>query len=879
MNGYNIINELRCDRFDTSNGIGGGLLVFSKEKLDILAYDKTNDFNQYVNFKISTSNSYVNIVLIYRPPNCNVDNCDKLNNLVKNAPSNTIFIGDFNFPKIDWTNLICENDNKSIDFLNVCIDNNFTQYVDFPTHSRNNILDLVLCNADSITSIDNLGPLGNSDHVMLMINTNYFMKKDCNDYIRYDWNKANYRQMENELDNIDWNSEITDNIHNGWKLFKDSIHKVIDRHVPKTLCKGDSKKPIWMNPYISRLRNRKCRLYKKMKLNNSELNITNYKEVAKELKNAIRRAKRKVEVKISRQSGNAGRKKFSSYVKSKMSTKTGIGPLVDENKNIISDNKGMADLLNDYFCSVFIKDGVRQGGPQLDQMNVNEQLEDFDITVNDVSKKIDELKPGKAPGPDGISTTILKKLKNSVVVPLQKIFQLSLQTGEIPLDWKLAKVVPIFKKGARGKPENQRPVSLTSAVCKLQEGIIREKITDHLVTNELLNQTQHGFMKNKSCQTNLIEFLDYISQVFDEGDAIDVVYLDFSKAFDKISHSKLLLKLQAHGITGRVKSWIENWLTGRKQYVSVNGAMSDEKPVTSGVPQGSVLGPLLFVIFINDLDEAAKKLDILRKFADDTKGGKKVLSQKDADDFQDSLNSLIKWSKDWSMDFNIKKCKIMPFGRRNQNFKYHMNGVQLSQVDCERDIGVCVKSNLKPTQHCKESAGRARTVLGQISRCFHYRDKVVFLRLYTQFVRPHLEFSSSVWSPWLISDIDMLENVQKKAVNMISGLSARDYTGKLKELDLWSLKKRRIMFDMIQVYKIANKIGNVNCSLKFYRDRDVIVSTRNQSDPLNLVKNRPNLDIRKNFFCDRVVDTWNKLPGDIQHSDSVQIFNRSLLSI
>ena len=162
-------------------------------------------------------------------------------------------------------------------------------------------------------------------------------------------------------------------------------------------------------------------------LRSSISGIPPYKEVAKELKNAIRRAKRKVEVKISRQSGNAGRKKFSSYVKSKMSTKTGIGPLVDESKNIISDNKGMADLLNDYFCSVFIKDGVRQGGPQLDQINVHEQLENFDITVNDVSKKIDELKSGKAPGPDGISTTILKKLKKSVVVPLQKIFQLSLQ--------------------------------------------------------------------------------------------------------------------------------------------------------------------------------------------------------------------------------------------------------------------------------------------------------------------------------------------------------------------------------------------------------------------------------------------------------------------
>jgi hypothetical protein len=325
-----------------------------------------------------------------------------------------------------------------------------------------------------------------------------------------------------------------------------------------------------------------------MKANNCENNVLRYNEVAKELKKAVRRAKRRVEVKISKQSGNAGRKKFTNYVKSKMSDKTGIGPLIDEHKNIVADDKGMADLLNKYFSSVFSVDDPTQSAPQPARMNFGERLDDFDITVEDVLKKIDELKPGKAPGPDGITTTILKKLKFSVVEPLHRIFKLSKDTGIIPEDWKKAKVVPIFKKGARGKPCNHRPVSLTSTVCKMQEGIIREKITDHLYTNNLLNLSQHGFVSNRSCQTNLLEFMDKLSELLDEGKPVDVVYLDFSKAFDKISHSKLLIKLEAHGIGGKVKTWIQNWLTGRSQFVSVNGANSGVEIVTSSVPQGSV---------------------------------------------------------------------------------------------------------------------------------------------------------------------------------------------------------------------------------------------------------------------------------------------------
>ena len=247
------------------------------------------------------------------------------------------------------------------------------------------------------------------------------------------------------------------------------------------------------------------------------------------------------------------------------------------------------------------------------------------------------------------------------MTPLQILFKQSLSLGKVPADWKNAKVVPIFKKGAKGEPGNYRPVSLTCAICKLMESIIRDVITGHLKSNNLINDSQHGFADNRSCQTNLIEFMDFVTKCVDEGDAVDVVYLDFSKAFDKISHKKLIQKLKSHGIQGAVLDWIEEWLSNRKQRVSVNGFMSDEKDVSSGVPQGSVLGPILFVIYINDIDDEATAIELLRKFADDTKGAKVIKNKDDADKLQQCLDKLYDWSIKWSMEFNVKKCKIIHF--------------------------------------------------------------------------------------------------------------------------------------------------------------------------------------------------------------------------
>ena len=282
-----------------------------------------------------------------------------------------------------------------------------------------------------------------------------------------------------------------------------------------------------------------------------------------------------------------------------------------------------------------------------------------------------------------------------------------IRTGEIPEDWRKANVTPIFKKGTKGDPGNYRPVSLTSVPCKLLESIIKDKLLHHLMANKLIKDTQHGFMPGRSCATNLTEFKDKVTRSVDEGGSVDIIYLDFAKAFDKVPRQRLLKKLRAKKIDERTVNWIENWLSNRTQVVSIQGEKSEACEVGSGVPQGTVLGPILFTVFIDDLEVEVKKrlLEVLiRKFADDTKAAKVIGGPEDRDKLQEALDCLCDWADKWGMSFNVSKCKVMHVDRNNQEYEYTMRGQKLEKTDEERDIGVMITKNLKPSAQGEKAA-------------------------------------------------------------------------------------------------------------------------------------------------------------------------------
>jgi hypothetical protein len=370
--------------------------------------------------------------------------------------------------------------------------------------------------------------------------------------------------------------------------------------------------------------------------------------------------------------------------------------------------------------------------------------------------------------------------------------------------------------------------------------------------------------------------MEVVTKATDEGHAVDIFYLDFSKAFDKVPRERLMVKVKAKGVEGKLADWLHNWLTDRKQSVKVGGTFSDEEDVESGVMQGTVLGPCLFTIHIDDIDEVVKRIEFFIKFADDGKGAKIVKDAADAAVLQETLELLCRWADSWGMSFNEKKCKVMHVGRNNPNCDYYMNGVKLAVVEEEKDVGITVHKSLKPAKHCERVAATAMGVLKQMSKNFHYRDRNIFLKLYTQYVRPHVEFATPAWSPWLLSDIKTIEKVQEKAVGMISGLKGEDYEEKCKELKIDTLQERRRINDMTQVYKLVSgrdRIDRVRLFNHVQAGR-----TRMAADPLNIRQDYARTDTRMNFFSQRITSDWNKIPNEIKTSSSVSVFKEKYRS-
>ena len=312
----------------------------------------------------------------------------------------------------------------------------------------------------------------------------------------------------------------------------------------------------------------------------------------------------------------------------------------------------------------------------------------------------------------------------------------------------------------------------------------------------------------------------------------------------------------------------------------LNGEASEWAPVTSGVPQGSVLGPLAFVIFINDIDAHALLITLLNKFADDTKCGNVISDQSDVANLQKCLDDHVEWADKWGMAFNVQKCKVMHIGRTNPKATYTMSGSNLSTTEAERDIGVKVHHSLRPSLQCREAALRGNAVLGQISRAFHYRDRRTFVQLYKQFVRPHLEFAVPAWAPWTLADTQTLERVQQRAIRMVSGLKSNTYEGRLKELGLLSLADRRIQFDLVQTFKIIRGFDDVKSETWFdlVGDNPTRI-TRATSDPLNIISRNPRCEIRKHFFSQRVTDKWNDLPSEVKNSPNVATFKKYIFNM
>lgn len=426
--------------------------------------------------------------------------------------------------------------------------------------------------------------------------------------------------------------------------------------------------------------------------------------------------------------------------------------------------------------------------------------------------KLSTLNVYKGPGPDSIPPSILKYCSFVLARPLYYIFNQSLLSGQFPAYWKLSYITPIYKSGNKSDIKNYRPITVLSTIPKLFESLITDYLTAKL-SNDIIDE-QFGFLAGRSTELNLVTYVDFLSEALENGYQVDAIYTDFSKAFDKVNHNVLMSKLEYYGMSGSLLDWLNDYLTERKQTVRVKNIISNEILVTSGVPQGSHLGPLLFNLFINDIKNCFSFGKILL-FADDLKVFSKIRSEKDALRMQADLDILDNWCVANGMMLNINKCHTMRFYRNRVPiiFNYQINSRALDEVQEIKDLGVLLDPTLSFQPHISAITNKALKLLGFVKRTTSDFSNIETLRiLYCSLVRPHLEYCSSVWSPHYNTYVQKIESVQHKFLRHLAfrlNIFLDDYSVLESFLNLSSLAIRRQHKGLILLFNVIN--SKCNC--------------------------------------------------------------------
>ena len=888
LNGF----DLHC----TDVNAGRGICIYTNCTLKTDTVELSTDFKEYLCLSIPLhQGDRLILCAIYRSPNSDNTNNDKLYSLLEEIQgikaSHKLVIGDFNFPNINWERN-CATDRKAEKFMEVIQSLYWTQHVKEPTRVRGadipSILDLVFTeDENNIELIKYDSPIGKSDHCLITMSYQCYMNKEHEEHHKYFFDKGNYKKMEQGIQQ-DWhqraleqeNLNATSTMDDKWTVFKNIYYENLKKHVPnRRVSKGKQK---WLVPLDAKLREKikeKHKAWRTYMRDKTKENHTVYTRCRNYVRSETRKVKSNYEKSIAMEAKH-NPKKFWRYVKSKTKVNQQLPELFTEEGTAKSD-QDKADALNSFFASVFVQEppGIV---PSLD-VRTTATLQDVSFTVEKIMKKLKNLKIAKSPGPDKIHPRALKECAEAVSIPLHEIFKSSFDQSIVPTDWKQAEVCAIFKKGSRKSCTNYRPVSLTSIACKVMESIVRDELMSYMLNNNLLSPRQYGFVAGRSTVLQLLYTLDKWTEALDRGEPIEAVYMDFQKAFDTVPHRRLISKLQSYGISGKLLNWLRDFLTNRQQRVRVNGHLSSVTSIESGIPQGSVLGPMLFVFYINDLPDNIMSEVML--FADDTKLYRTghISRTEEEDELQRDLDRLQKWSDKWLLKFHPDKCKRMLITRTQADNRVLPltlsldttpggTNKEIETVLHEKDLGVIIDNNLKFNSHIDASINKANKIMGLIRRTFDFLDVKTFRALYTALVRPIVEYGQAVWSPYHIGDIRRLESVQRNATRRVNGLKGKSYSERLHLINLPTLRFRRLRGDMIETYKIIHQLYDPLVSPQLS-----LSARTSRGHQFKLFQERSHrLEIRRNFFTFRIVRDWNSLPDSVVSSESLNTFKARL---
>ena len=483
--------------------------------------------------------------------------------------SKIILTGDFNCKDVDWENLECGGGHETWGprFLDLMMENMLTQEVKEDTRYRGEDeparLDLVLTRKLQLKDdIKYMCPLGKSDHVTMVVNIEGSSGKMDESYKgnRLNYRKADIDKLKKHFRDFNWDVLTrAQNVQDKYDIFMEAYRGGVSRYVPRYKPRKEGNRE-WFNGRCTRAKERRDAAWKRWRRHRNTRNKEEFKQARNEYMKVRKEEERSYEKSIVEKCKEQP-KLLHKFINRKIKPKETIERLKGE-CGMIEDPKSLADLMNSSFQQVFTTESTFEE-PQVD--DERDCMDEIIVSKQEIHKLMEELEDGKAMGPDGVSGSILKACREELAVPIYDIIQYSLASGTVPVEWKRADVVPIYKSGKKEEPLNYRPVSLTSVVCKMCERVFKRQWTEFLERRELISNKQFGFRKGRSCVTNLLSFYSRVVDKVQERDGwVDCIYLDLKKAFDKVPHRRLIWKLEnCGGVQGRLLEWMEDYLIGR----------------------------------------------------------------------------------------------------------------------------------------------------------------------------------------------------------------------------------------------------------------------------------------------------------------------------
>ena len=836
--------------------------------------------------KIKAGHNVFMICICYRPPNSKADFWVKLQDTVdqvKQSGVHNIFItGDFNSDPHT-------RDGQLLDLF--VASNNFSLHIDKPTRitpTTATILDQFISNVPSMVSnAEVLDPIATCDHCPISLSVK--LKSKYNKpkaYKRHVWhyNQANFDDFRLKLLEADWDvcfehGDI-DGVAGAWTS---TVLNIARECIPNKVVLIRPNDKTFFTPELRYLRRKKNRAHRKAKNLNTQKYWDKFKEARNTYNSKIKEAKSKDEegrANTLKNSDKISPKQWwrlaKSFVK-KDKTQSSLYPPISLNNQNICDDQEKAEAFNEFFLTHSNIDASNAPLPD-DTTMVNETLPAVTITEKDVSDLLKTLDTSKATGPDQISQMMLKQTGDAIVPSLVKLFNLSLRSSKYPSEWKKANVIPIFKKGDASSIDNYRPVSILSCVGKLFERAVFKYVYNFLRDGNAISIKQSGFKPGDSTVYQLAHLYHIFCEAIDKQKDIRVVFCDISKAFDRVWHSGLLAKLKKVGITDDLLNWFRDYLSLRKQRVVINGQSSSWGNVSAGVPQGSVLGPLLFLIYINDITDEAQSSEI-RLFADDTilyiLVDNPVTS---AAALNDDLKRIGTWASKWLVRFSAPKTKTMYISKKKQQAlkpQLKMSGTALDEVESFKHLGVTISKDLSWHQHIENLATTAGKCLDILNALKYKLDRTTLEKLYFVFIRSKLEYANIVWDNCSKQLSDILEGVQYRAAKIISGaINRTSHNIIYKELCWQSLEDRRYRQRLRVLYKTMH-----GQAPEYLQNTIPAPADGNQRYALrenNIPTYRARTSAFHNSFIPKSIRDWNKLETSVKNADTLETFTSKL---